>query len=74
MTKVITLQPEFVKGKYEDNYRQVPKLTLRGKWLKDAGFHPHQTVHVTVENGKMTIIAPPMPEQRSVSKAEGRAL
>ena len=55
MTKVITLQPEYVRGKYDDNYRQVPKLTLRGKWLKEAGFLPHQVVHVTVEKGRMVI-------------------
>lgn len=56
MTKVIKLQPEFRKGKYQDNFKQVPKLTLSGNWLADAGFKPHQVVHVTVENGRMTIV------------------
>gem|GEM_PF-1028644 len=70
MTKVIKLQPEYVKGKYQDNYHQVPKLTLKGNWLAAAGFQPHQTVHVTVENGRMTIV-PTLPEREAV---EGRAL
>ena len=68
MTKVITLQPEFVRGKYDNNYRQVPKLTLKGNWLANAGFQPHQVVHVTVENGRM-IITSPLPEREAV---EGR--
>jgi hypothetical protein len=57
MTKLIKLQPEYRKGKFQNNYHQVPKLILSGNWLADAGFMPHQTVHVTVENGRMIITA-----------------
>ena len=56
MTKVIKLQPVYRQKRGEPMARKVPKLTLQGNWLEDAGFHVDNMVQVRVENGKLTII------------------
>lgn len=56
MTRVIKLQPEYRQKRFERVPRIVPKLTLSGKWLQEAGFEPNNVVHVRVENGKLTIV------------------
>ena len=56
MTKVIKLQPVYRQGKHEAMPRIVPKLTIQGNWLKEAGFKVADVVHVRVENGKLTIV------------------
>lgn len=56
MTKVIKLQPVYRQTRYERKARIVPKLTLQGNWLEEAGFKVADVVTVRVENGKLTIV------------------
>ena len=58
MTRVIKLQPEYRQTRDQKSPVKVPKLTLSGEWLRDAGFEHGQVVHVTVENGRLTIQNP----------------
>jgi len=56
MTKVIKLQPVYRQNRNESSPRIVPKLTIQGKWLEEAGFEVADVVHVKMENGKLTIV------------------
>ena len=56
MTKVIKLQPVYRQNRNENVPRIVPKLTIQGNWLSEAGFKVADVVHVRVENGKLTIV------------------
>jgi len=58
MTKVIKLQPVYRQNRHESVPRIVPKLTIQGNWLAEAGFNVADVVHVRVENGKLTIVNP----------------
>jgi cell division inhibitor SulA len=55
MTRVIKLQPEYRQNRYKHTHI-VPKLTLSGKWLQEAGFEPENVVRVIVTDGKLTIV------------------
>ena len=55
MTRIIKLQPNYRQGKYASMPKVVPKLTLTGKWLQEAGFHPSKLINVAVSNGKLVI-------------------
>ena len=55
MTRIIKLQPEYRQGKYARNSRKVPKLTLCGNWLLNAGFLPHKKITVEVFEGRLVI-------------------
>ena len=35
----------------------VPLIRLRGKWLREAGFTAGERVSITVEHGRLTILA-----------------
>ena len=55
MTRIIKLQPNYRQGKYAHMPKVVPKLTLTGNWLQEAGFHPSKLIQVAVSNGKLVI-------------------
>jgi hypothetical protein len=55
MTRIIKLQPHYRQRKYENFPRIVPKLTLQGNWLQEAGFHPCKLIRVAVSDGKLVI-------------------
>lgn len=55
MTRIIKLQPEYRRGKYDRNFHKVPSLKLSGNWLIEAGFHPSRLVRVTVEDNRLVI-------------------
>lgn len=44
------------------NYKATPTITLKGQWLKDAGFDIGDSITVTCEDGKLVIT----PRERSV--------
>ena len=54
MTRIIKLQPHYVTLKWRET-KVVPKLTLSGKWLENAGFQPHKKIYVKVEDGRLVI-------------------
>ena len=37
------------------NYKATPTITLKGQWLKDAGFDIGDSITVTCEDGKLII-------------------
>ena len=37
------------------NYKATPTITLKGQWLKDAGFDIGDSITVTCEDGKLVI-------------------
>jgi hypothetical protein len=56
MTKVIKITEHYRKvGKWNDNFRKVPKLTLSGDWLANAGFTPSKMVQVECVNNKLIV-------------------
>jgi cell division inhibitor SulA len=54
MTRIIKLQPVYKESKWNPT-KIVPKLTLSGNWLQNAGFLPHKIIYVTVEKGRLVI-------------------
>ena len=56
-TRIIKLQPQYRQGKYDRTPKKVPKLTLCGNWLQEAGFQPSKMIKVAVENGRLVITA-----------------
>ena len=54
MTKIIKLQPMYREHKH-NRTQIVPKLTMSGKWLAQAGFHPSKLIHVEVQNNRLII-------------------
>ena len=50
------LHPVYRQNRHESVPRIVPKLTIQGNWLAEAGFKVADVVHVRVENGKLTIV------------------
>lgn len=55
MTRIIKLQPQYRMGKWDTKWKVVPKLTLQGNWLQEAGFQPSKLIKVTVSDGKLII-------------------
>jgi hypothetical protein len=56
MTKVIKIQEHFrQRGKFDRNFRKVPKITLSGDWLADAGFKPSKMVRVECVNNQLIV-------------------
>ncbi|HCY41789.1 MAG TPA: type I addiction module toxin, SymE family [Prolixibacteraceae bacterium] len=55
MTRIIKLQPHYRQGKWDMKPKVVPKLTLQGNWLQDAGFQPSKLIKVAVSDGKLVI-------------------
>jgi len=56
MEKVIKIT-EFYRqaGKYDRSFRKVPKITLSGDWLSDAGFKPSKMVRVECVNNQLIV-------------------
>ena len=57
MARIIKLQPQYRQGKWDKQYHVVPKLTLSGNWLSEAGFQPRKLVRVNCVNGMLMITA-----------------
>lgn len=58
MTKVIKITEHYrKKGKWDRSFRKVPKLTMSGDWLTEAGFTPAKKVHVECLEGQLVITA-----------------
>jgi hypothetical protein len=55
MTRIIKLQTVYRDQKWTRQIKKVPKLTLSGNWLQNAGFLPHKKIYVTVEEGRLVI-------------------
>jgi hypothetical protein len=56
MGRIIKLQPNYRKvGKYDKNLKVVPKLTLTGKWLEEAGFKASKLVRVECRSNQLII-------------------
>ena len=55
MTRKFKLQPQYVSKKYTHDIKVIPKLTLCGKWLENAGFLPNEIIYVKVEEGRLVI-------------------
>jgi hypothetical protein len=51
----IKTQEKWEKRKWEE--KKVPQLTLKGEWLKAAGFEIGVTCSIKVENGRLTILS-----------------
>lgn len=51
-------------------YKATPTITLKGQWLKEAGFEIGDYITVTVEDGKL-IIAPDA-ERAAIDEAEAK--
>ena len=45
------------RGKLDRSFRKVPKLTLSGDWLTDAGFTPAKKVLVECFEGQLVVTA-----------------
>jgi hypothetical protein len=58
MDKVIKIQ-EFYRpdGKYQRTFKKVPKLTMSGNWLAEAGFTPAKMVNVECRHGQLIVTA-----------------
>lgn len=41
---------------YGYNYRDVPTIILKGKWLEEAGFNIGDIIGITYEDGKIEVI------------------
>ena len=56
MEKIIKIQ-EFYRqrGKYDKRMNIVPKLTLSGNWLAEAGFQPSKMVRVECVNNRLIV-------------------
>lgn len=37
------------------NYKSTPTITLKGQWLKEAGFNIGDSITITCEDGKLII-------------------
>jgi hypothetical protein len=58
MTKVIKITEHYrKKGKWNSSFSKVPKLTMSGNWLADAGFTPATMVRVECREGKLVVTA-----------------
>mgnify|MGYP001027009252 FL=1 len=55
MTRIIKLQPEYRRGKYDRMDHTVPSLKLSGNWLREAGFQTSKLVRVVVEDNRLVI-------------------
>lgn len=56
MERKFKLQSHYRRnGKFDRNYHVVPKLTLSGKWLNEAGFAPESDVQVECLDNKLII-------------------
>jgi len=56
MTKVIKITEHYrPDSKRYGSYRVVPKLTLSGDWLSDAGFKPSKMVQVECVNNTLIV-------------------
>ncbi len=56
MTKVIKITEHYrQRGKFDKQYRKVPKITLSGDWLAKAGFTPSKMVQVECVNNKLIV-------------------
>jgi hypothetical protein len=56
MTKVIKITEHYRQcGKLDRNFRKVPKLTLSGDWLSEAGFTPSKMVRVECLNNQLIV-------------------
>lgn len=56
MTKVIKITGQYrQRGKLDRNYRKVPKITLQGDWLAEAGFKPSKLVRVECINNQLIV-------------------
>lgn len=49
------IQPVIIPGRLYRDRKIYSVLTLRGKWLHDAGFLPYQQVNVTIEPDRIII-------------------
>jgi hypothetical protein len=58
MTKVIKITEHYRKtGKWNDSFRKVPKLTMSGDWLTEAGFTPAKMVRVECQGNQLIVTA-----------------
>ena len=56
MTKVIKITEQYrADSKQYGAYRVVPKLTLSGDWLAEAGFKPSKMVRVECVNNQLIV-------------------
>jgi hypothetical protein len=55
MTRIIKLQPDYRRGKYDRMDHTVPSLKLSGNWLREAGFKTSKLVRVTIEDNRVII-------------------
>ena len=55
MTRIIKLQSVYRDQKWTRQIKKVPKLTLSGNWLQNAGFLPHKKIIVEVFEGRLVI-------------------
>ncbi|HSV87513.1 MAG TPA: SymE family type I addiction module toxin [Bacteroidales bacterium] len=56
MTKVIKITAHYRKiGKWDYNFRKVPKITISGDWLAAAGFKPSKMVRVECVNNTLVV-------------------
>lgn len=56
MTKVIKITEHYrQRGKLDRSFRKVPKLTLSGDWLAEAGFTPSKMVRVECLNNQLIV-------------------
>jgi len=55
MTRIIKLQSECSRGKYDRMDHTVPSLKLSGNWLCEAGFYPSKLVRNAVEDNRLII-------------------
>lgn len=56
MTKVIKIQTGYrTRGKWNKQYRKVPKITFSGDWLTKAGFEPSKLVTVECINNQLIV-------------------
>lgn len=58
MTKVIKITEHYRKvGTWNSTFKKVPKLTMSGNWLTEAGFTPATLVRVECLEGKLVVTA-----------------
>lgn len=53
-TRILTIQIEVRYG-MQYMFKEIPKLCLKGLWLKEAGFIPGEKVQVEVRHKHLTI-------------------
>lgn len=54
-----------VYGMSDHNYKDVPTVMMKGKWLQDFGFDIGMKYHVECEEGKLVLSAVSDPEHNA---------